>query len=186
MAIFILKLPTEEGAGSRNNSTKAMLVEADNAADSRLMASAQDEQDNDWSGATSVDTTTLSALDYLGYVYRIRVSGSELADGSADLHDVSYTGVVSDTVDLIGAALETALDTSGLTSAYVSGVKTLEVASIGDGFGDHTLLVTVTPPNAARPLSALVGAIVDQGIAAAALSVVLQDPTAIPIVMEKL
>ena len=74
----------------------------------------------------------------------------------------------------------------GLRASYVSGSNTLTVAAVADGIGDHTLVVEARLPNADAPLSDLVGTITDKGAAAAALTVVLEDETAIPAILAQL
>jgi hypothetical protein len=74
----------------------------------------------------------------------------------------------------------------GLRASYVAGSNTLTVAAVADGIGDHTLVVEARLPNADAPLSDLVGTIVDKGVAAAVLSVVLEDETAIPAILAQL
>lgn len=75
---------------------------------------------------------------------------------------------------------------AGLRASYNTGTNVLTVAAIADGIGDHTLVVEAKLPNADAPLSDLVGTIVDKGIAAAVLTVVLEDETAIPAILAQL
>lgn len=182
MGLFLLELP-EKGGGSRVDGVKSMVVEADDAADARELASAQSNGDSDWVDATATSITAGVASDYLGFTYRVRIEG-----GAAQtvLVDESYVGIASDTVDLVGAALVTALNgtTDIANAAFVT--PTLTCASIADGIGDATLVVEVTPPGAATPIAQMVGTVVDQGIAAAVLTVVLTIPTAIPAVLRQL
>ena len=109
----------------------------------------------------------------LGWTYRVRIRNGP---------NVSYVGVATDTVDDIGAALAAALPT---TASYLS--PTLTAADgAADGLGDKVLKVTATPPGAANPYAAAVGTITHEGAASADLSVVLDVPTAIPVVMREL
>jgi hypothetical protein len=74
----------------------------------------------------------------------------------------------------------------GLRATYTSGTNTLEVAAVADGIGDKSLDVTASLPNADEGIAALVGTITDGGIAAAALSVVFEDETAIPAILSQI
>jgi len=132
MAIFILELP-ETGGETRIDGTKAMLIEADTLAEARTLAAAESHGDANWddTGVTGPDVTTLSASDYLGWVYRARIRPP--TGSGADVVDVSYTAIASDTVNLIGAALRERLKGAAIAAA---------IADDGGSFTDET-----TPAN---------------------------------------
>ena len=71
-------------------------------------------------------------------------------------------------------------------AAYTSGTNTLVCQPVFEGMGERTLQVKAFPLNAATNMTELVSTIVDDGIAAAVLSVVLAGPTAIPGVFAQL
>jgi hypothetical protein len=75
---------------------------------------------------------------------------------------------------------------NGFRSAYDTGTNVLTVAAIADGIGDHSIEVEAKLPNADGGLSDLVGTVVDGGIAAAVLTVVLTPETAIPAILAQL
>jgi len=177
MGIFLLE-QLEQGGLSTQNSVKSMIIEADDSAKAISMANIQDSGDSPWTDATSTTIAAGVASDFLGFVYRVRV------EGTAGL-DVSYTGIASDDVDDVGAALVLLLNATTINGSSYSS-NTLDVSSIADGLGDKTLQVTATPPSSVDSLSDLVGTVVDGGIAAAALTVDLVIPTAIPAVLKKL
>jgi len=331
MGLFVLEQVGKGGQATADKVT-AMIVEADDAAKARLLAIAQDNEDSSWTDSTSTAIVAGVASDFKDFVYNIKVSGpasTVQVPNPADFVDASYTGIASDTVDLIGAGLVIALNnsyresmlaaiaddggvftdettesneataddmtllpavpasgdnfnfgsdkqfnrlvlnvstvgtgtytltweyfngssftalsgvtdgttdfkTSGLKSVtftipgdwatttinsqgpfffiravvdagtttaiplgqqsftaladanYTSGTNTLECTVVADGLGDRTLAVTATPPNSVGSLAELLSTIVDQGIAAAVLSVILAGPTAIPAVLKKL
>ena len=176
MGIFLLE-QLEQGGLSTQNSVKSMIVEADDSAKAISMANIQDSGDSPWTDATSTTIAAGVASDFLGFVYRVRVEGTSL--------DVSYTGIASDDVDDVGAALVLLLNATTINGSSYSS-NTLDVSSIADNLGDKTLQVTATPPSSVDSLSDLVGTVVDEGIAAAALTVDLVIPTAIPAVLKKL
>jgi hypothetical protein len=60
--------------------------------------------------------------------------------------------------------------------------NTLTAAAIADGLGDRALLVDAFLPGSENPLNVtLVGTVVDEGVAAAVLTVVLTTPSPIPV-----
>ncbi|MHC4734711.1 MAG: hypothetical protein ACYTDW_09680 [Planctomycetota bacterium] len=322
MALYLLQLGTRGGT-SRVDGIKARVVEADSEATAKRIATAQEHGDSDWTNATASAISAGVASDYEGFTYSVKVSGDPGVAGSKDLFDVAYTGVGSDTVDLIGEALANSLrgeavaaciqddassytdltteanestaddvvfpaapadgdailigmsrpftralvnvttagvgtytitwkywdgdswealtgvtdDTTnlqtagmndvvftqpsdwaastinsqgpfyyiaavidagthttdpligqiwareGLRASYDGGTNTLTVAAVADGIGDHSLEVSAKLPDAPDGLSDLVGTVTDGGAAAAALTVVFEDETAIPAIM---
>jgi hypothetical protein len=99
MAIYLVKLSPGSGV-NRSSTSKAMIVEADDATKAKEMAAARYGGDSVWPDTTTIATPF--AADLEGAVHRVRVSGGA---GNADLHDVSYTAGSSATIDTVGAAL---------------------------------------------------------------------------------
>ena len=62
---------------------------------------------------------------------------------------------------------------------------TVTAAAAGDNIGDQSLTLEAFPPSADTAVPALTGAITDEGIAAAVLTVALVAPTAVPAVLRK-
>ena len=188
MAFFLLELPTSSGQ-TRVDGTKAMLVEADSAAEARNLAAAEANGDANWSDSsvTITDVTTLSAADYLGVKWRITVRNPILGGAAGIIEQVEYVGIASDTIDLAGAALVTALNATGSIAGalYTGASNTLTVAAVADNLGDKSLQVEVIFPSAEEGVPGVVGVIVDEGIVAAVLTVVLTDQTAIPKLMKQ-
>lgn len=185
MALYLLQRPRTLGANIIDGKT-SMIVEADSEAAAKRVATAQSDGDAPWTNATATTIAAGVASDYEGFTYRIRVSGDPLVAGSADIVDVTYTGVAADTVDDIGDGLAALLVTAGLTATYTGATNTLEVAASGDAIGDHSISVEAKLPGAAEPLSDLVGTITDGGVEADAITVVLEDETAIPGILAEL
>lgn len=112
--------------------TRAMLVEADSATEARQLAAAQDGGDLDWTDtdiATIVDVSTLSDADYAGWRYVVTIRDPDTGGEEGIVHQVEYTGVASDTVDLIGAALG---------AAFVGRNVDAAIADDGAVFTDET------------------------------------------------
>lgn len=181
MAFWLLELPNDEGGQNVKDGVFSVITEADDLATARSLASAQFDGDSDWGNATATALTAL-AVDYVGYIYKVKVSGDPAVPGAADVASVSYTAIASDLIDDIGAALVLLLNAtpSIAASIYTGATDTLTVAAIADAIGDHSIEVEVIPPGGATGIPELVGTIVDEGIAAADLTVVLENPTAIP------
>lgn len=89
----------------------------------------------------------------------------------------------SGTMTVVPLATQGFVGGQGPAASYDSGTNTLTAAVASDNLGDQTLIVEITPPGAKRPVPQLVGTITDKGSAGAALTVVLQDPANIPVVV---
>lgn len=185
MTIFLVEL-AESAGQSRVDQTKSMLVEADSSAEAKELASAQDLGDAPWTDAdtTATDVTTLTASDFEGWSYRVRVRPPSGA--GKDIADVTVVGASSDTVDLIGAALAVALNLNASIAAAAYSTPTLTVAETTDGLGDQVVEVTVTPVGAKASMPSMVGAITDEGASGAALTAALTVPSIVPTLGRKL
>lgn len=168
MAQYLVQLDHAAQNQVMFNGVDTVVVEAADATEAREMAASQFAGDSDavWLAATA----TLIAMDadFEGWTFRVIVT---VPDG-ADLHDVSYVGIAADDIDEVGAALEVLFDAAGLTSTYTAATQVLEIADIADGIGDHVLTFSVIPPSGFSPgVTSMVASHVDEGIAAAVLSV---------------
>lgn len=168
-------------AGGGQKKANAMIVSAATEADALVIAGVKHVNDSGgWSGATAtlladVASSDDDALD--GWVFEVTI----FTPAGAILEQVSATGTeANDTIDAIAALLVIALDaTSSITASDYTG-QLLTVAEIADGIGDHTLTVTVKPPvvnvegvqaNQPAAIPGYIDTIVDEGIAAAVLTV---------------
>lgn len=185
MTIFLVEL-AESAGQSRVDKTKSMLIEADTAAEAKELAAAQDLGDAPWTDAdtTATDVDTLTASDFEGWSYRVRVRPP--SSSAKDVADVTVLGVASDTVDLIGTALATALNLDPSIAAASYSTPTLTVAETTDGLGDQAVEVIVTPVGAKASMPSMVGAITDRGASGAALTVALTVPAIVPTLGRKL
>jgi len=167
--------------GTKVNGTRAVVVDAVDAAMARLLASSLYGEDSGWTDSTPVDLTAAFAATFVNFKYRFRVSGHA---GQPDILDYTYTAG-AETTDQAAASIVAALAAIGgpfVGAKYATPLLTPSVAA--QGIGDHRLSVEITPAGSATPLASLVGAIVHNGIAAADLSVVLAIPAGavIPVV----
>lgn len=169
-----------KGGKTAVNGIKQYIVECDSAAIAKELVIAQESADSTWSDSTAADVTTLSGTDYEGWKYTVAVTNVGTAE---------YTGIASDTINDIGDALVIAANLLAGVSGSAYATPLFTFSSIGDGFGDETLSLTITPPDVdgntgnGTVTTGMVGAIVHEGIAGAVLTVVLTAQTAIPTIV---
>lgn len=155
----------------------ALAVMAADADGAKAVANAYSTKDRPgaWNNATVTEiTATVATL--IGYRFRFVLSHPTT---KAVVVDVSVTGdATNDTVDEIAAAAVTALNatTPLANAAYNSTTNVLSVAGASDNLGDHALAVEVYAPNGeiVPGGAGLVGAVVDEGSAASAVTVALK------------
>ena len=178
MTSFLVKLSDSAPSKVLENGANAVVVEAEDTADAKLMAEFASKIDGaDWAGATA--TAIAAASDLLGWKIRVVVIDPAAAAGVVAFEDVTYTGVASDTIDLVGTAVAALLAANaGLTAVYTAASQLLDIAAIGDDVGDHIVLIGFFPPGADTTLvsgeiggvAGFVASVVDEGIAAAVLT----------------
>lgn len=184
MASFLVKLSDSAPSRVLEGGNNAVIVQAEDAADAKLMAEFASTVDAaDWDGATV--TTIAVASDLLGWKLRVTVSDPAAAADVTPLGDFTYTGVTSDTIDLMGAGIQALIDAdANFTSVYTSATQLLQIAAVGDNIGDHAIQIGFFPPGADTALNAEIGgvvgfvaSVVDEGIAAAVLTATLAADT---------
>jgi len=188
MTSFLVKLSDSAPSKVLENGANAVVVEAEDAADAKIMAEFASTVDGaDWAGATA--TAIAVASDLLGWKIRVTASDPAAAAGVAPLGDFTYTGVASDTIDLAGTALAAVINAdANFTSTYTTATQLLQIAAIGDDIGDHAVQIGFFPPGADTTLNAEIGgvvgfvaSVVDEGIAGAVLTATFAaDAHAIP------
>lgn len=148
MAFFLLTLPAEGGQAIVGEAT-GYLVEADSAAQARDMATAQFGADQDWTDAsvTAVDITTLSAADYTGWKYKLTIRNPAQGGNEGVIHRVEYTGVASDTVNLIGGELVALLQGAAAAAVIAEdgGVFVDETTEADNATADNLTLFPAVP-----------------------------------------
>lgn len=149
MAFFLVSLPDNEGGQRLVGQARAFVVEVDSDTEARELCASQFGADQDWTDAsvTSADVTTLSASDYLGWRYKLTIRNPVLGGGEGVIHRVEYTGVASDTVNLIGGELAALLQGHAALAAIAEdgGVFTDETAVADDATADNVTLFPATP-----------------------------------------
>lgn len=176
---------SQDAATRRIDGVDTMIVFAASADVAKKMAQARYTGDSDavWAGATVSEI--VAAANWIGWVFRAQL----ISPAGATVVDVSLTATGSgqDTIDEIGAALVTALNatTPLANAAYNASTNVLTVAGVDDALGDHRLVFTIKPPASQNEgdvnISDLVGVIVHQGSANAAVTVTLPaDATVVP------
>lgn len=169
------------------NGVNSILVWAEDATDAETLAKACHDfgaSDAAWAAATY--TLCAAGANFLGWRLRIKVQGATGVD-------VTVTGAAAATVDDIGDLMVIALNatTPIANSAYAT--PALTISSIADGIGDHKVYAWFLPPLASTTwpdptvsLAGAMGAIVDEGIAAAVLTIQLVPAVAIPALVGRL
>ena len=172
--------------------TRALVVQAESAADAKVVASAHLKGDSTWAGstATALTATTLdSDASMLGWKFDITIAGG--AGQSVDPITVTHTGTGTDDIDAVAADLVTALNGTEIdNAAYSAPNLTIATGSGGDDLGDATVTVVVTPASGGSSQAdleavgaLLVGTITHEGSATDALAVALvADTEATPLV----
>lgn len=154
----------------------ALAVMATDAAEAKVVANSYTGKDRPgaWSNATVTEIAATSTA-LVGYSFRFILT--DPADDSVAAN-VTVTGdATNDTIDEIAALAVTALNAlSNIAAAsYDAATNILTVAGAADGLGDHNLAVHVADPSG-EPINGtvLVGAITDEGVAGAAVTVALK------------
>lgn len=151
MSAYVVSIDgTVEGRSLRNGVDTAVVF-AGSSADAKAIAEASFAytQPAVWAGATA--TACAAAADYTGWKLRARV----IDLSGVTVVDASYTGVVSDTIDLMAAGLVIALNATApiAGAAYNSSTQVVKIAEITDALGDHTTIVEMYPANRAQDVA---------------------------------
>ena len=156
-----------------------LIVSAESSAEAILTAKAYLHLPSDAAWAASTPVLLAHDVDLVGW--RLRIHITDPADDST-VEDVYTTATAGDTFDEIGDLAVIALNaTTSIGNASYS-TPALDIAAIADNIGDMAVAVTFLPPvtwdDPTINFPAMVGAITDEGIAGAALVVVLIDVVA--------
>lgn len=179
---YLVKLNAENGGHTLKNGVDAMIVSAPDATTAKQMAAAQFDGDGTAWISESTATAIAAAADWEGWTFNIVILDSPALEAE-------YVGAAADTIDDVGAALVTELNALSAIAgaAYNSTSQTLTIAETTDGLGDMSVDITVTPPNGASGVAALLGTITDGGASGDALSVVLPaDAVEVPAIVATL
>lgn len=156
----------------------ALAVMAADPAQARAVANTYSAKDTPqaWNNATVTEITAAST-DWTGLTFRVAVhdpSGALIADVEA------VSDATDNTIDEVGALLVAALNANDSIAgaAYDGTTNILKIAETTDGLGDHSVTVEVFNADGDR-LPGLIGAIVDEGLANAALTVALPADAAV-------
>lgn len=174
MPAYTVTLPATTGL-TKKHGADTVVVFAENAADAKAIAKSRFDGDGSASWDAATVTEVAAAADLEGW--RLRV---QIVDLETPL-DITVTGAASATVDSIAALMVTALNATApiAGAAYNSTTQELKVAETTDGIGDKNIIVEFLPPLSttlwpgAVSIPGFVGAIVDGGSAADAITVTL-------------
>ncbi len=177
MAVYLVQLPDNAGQTKKGGGNLQVVVAASEAQAKEVAAAALDGDGGSWGEATVTEVT--STASWVGWKFKITIHGG-FGTGNTDPLSVTVTGdATNNTIDEIAALFVTAFnahaDIAG--AAYNATTQTLTVSDATDALGDQKLTVEITPPSGYSTIPSLVGTIVDEGSAAAELSVVLPADT---------
>lgn len=191
MAFFIL-----DNSLARNTvGPKRLLVEAEDAAAAKAIASSYINGDSGWAGASVTSVPAASTMDadaaLTGWTFKIQIAGG--AAQTIDPVEVSVTGDADDDLDDVAGKLVTALNALDDIGNAAYTAPDLTVAAIADGIGDATVYFAAYPPSGdtlndhGALFIAASSPITHEGIAAATLEIeFLADTTAMPSVIAAL
>jgi hypothetical protein len=178
---YLVELPVAS-TGPTVDRVNALVMWAEDATDAKALAKAYRTGDSDAAWAAATVTQIVAGASYVGWRLRVVVANPTTL---AVVGDVTVTGAAAATVDDIGDLMAAALIAADIgcdNAAYAT--PNLTISSIADGLGDHIVTVEFLPPVAWLgydvPIPSLVGAIVDEGAAAAALTVALVPAHEVP------
>lgn len=186
MPAYLVTLNREKSGKTLQDGADAMVVFAADATEAKQICASKYGNEGDmWTSTNATATEVVADGDWVGWTFRVSI-GSGFGVGADEAVTFEFVGdATDDTVDEIGAALVVLLNAHADIAAatYTGATNVLEVTGVADAFGDQKLIVEIIPPGGEDGVAALVGVIVDEGIAAAVLSVVLPaDAAVIPIV----
>ena len=176
--IYLLTKEVSSGTTTKGG-VDTIAVVAGSEADAKAMAEAQFTGDSNaaWSAITPVKASAITVMPD----WTLRVVITDPATMIV-AHDVSVVGTGANVMNDLGDKMAAALVVDGLTAAYAT--PTLTVAAIADGIGDNRLEVFAYPPASTTvPVTSRVGAITDEGIAGAVLTVALVVTATVPAVL---
>lgn len=182
MSAYLVKITNPTGKTFKNGAN-AVLVEAASETLAKQMAASYFDGDGGAWTTDAVVVTAAAAADWAGWTFTAVILGTvpKVFTVVAD--------ATTNTIDEIAAALVVLANAdAGIANAsYDSITNVLTVAGSADNLGNLQLQMDITPPGGFSPVAALVGAIVDGGSAAAALTVTLPaDAATVPAVIAPL
>ncbi|MCK9569020.1 hypothetical protein M0R72_08770 [Candidatus Pacearchaeota archaeon] len=173
---YLVELPATN-AGPIEDRVNVLVVWAEDATDAKALAKAYRTGDSDAAWAAATVTQIAAGTNFADWRLRVVIVDPTTL---AVVGDVTVTGAAAATVDTIGTAMAAALIAADIgcdNAAYDTNTNILTISSIADGLGDHIVTVEFLPPvtwgGYDVPIPSFVGDITDEGVAAAALTVVL-------------
>ena len=152
-----------------------LIVVAESSADAKQVAKAYMGLPSD--AAWAAATTTLIAEDTDLADWRARVTVKDT--GGVIVEQVTVTAVTVGDFDSIAALLVIALNATSSIAGAAYSTPNLTIAETTDTLGDHTVEVAMLPPitwdDPEIAIAGLFGTITHEGVAGAALAVVMLD-----------
>lgn len=172
MAMYFVQVPVA-GMVTSEGHKNALVVSAVSTAEAKLAAKAYMQWPSDAAWAAATVTALADVTDTVGWRLRVEIDTA----AGVNLHTLTIAAVTVGDFDSMGDLMAAAGVTAGLTSTYAT--PNLEMSTIGDGIGDHTMRVSFLPPTTwdddTIPFPSMISTITHEGIAGAILNVVLLD-----------
>jgi uncharacterized protein affecting Mg2+/Co2+ transport len=186
MPIYKVELPSGVPGLTLRNGTNALFVTAQDATDAAALVQGHMPVTDDamWANAVVTEVTVGSDLspvvnpdtgETLSYVATIAISGGTV--NGTFTHTAAAGETISDVMDALVVLLNADANIAG--AAWSS--PTLTIAAIGDNIGDHAVVESFTYGGVEIP--SLFGAVTDEGIAGAALSVAVSTGVVAPVIV---
>lgn len=181
MPAYLVELDQNNGGRTLYSGANACVVFAADAAAAKEVCQSRFPGANATWAADSTVTEVVAGADFDGWTFTATVTGEDTNATFVKVGDAT-----DNLIDEIGAAMVILInahaDIAG--AAYDASGQVLKVAETTDNIGDHSLSLTIVPPGGDSSIDELVGTVVDGGIVAAVLSVVLPaDAAVIPTVL---
>ena len=172
MPAYIVQIPKDVPGKTLIKGADAFVVHAADVADAKRVAQSMFAGDaNDQIFDSAVVTEIEAGTDLEGFKLQVVIYDS------TPVINVEYTAQAAETLDDMADAIVPLLNAESIIAGAAYTTPNLTIAAIGDGLGDRTVGVFVTPPatlfDDPQPIAAYVGTITDEGIVAAALAVAL-------------
>jgi len=152
-----------------------LIVVAESSADAKQVAKAYMGLPSDAAWAAATVTEITEGTDLADWRARVTVKDT----GGVIVEQVTVTGVTVADFDSIAALLVTALNATSSIAGAAYSTPNLTIAETTDTLGDHTVEVAMLPPitwdDPEIAIAGLFGTITHEGVAGAALAVVMLD-----------
>lgn len=174
---YYVKVP-EDAKTHLEEGKDSLVVSAESSAEAILTAKAYLQLPSDAAWAAATPALLAHVTDLVGWRLKIDVNDTN----GDNVESVTVTAASGDDFDDMGADAATALNATTSIAGAAYSTPNLKVAETTDTLGDHTVVAKFLPPvtwdDSTIAFPSMIGTITHEGIAGAALNVVLNDVVA--------